>query len=142
MHKEIYDKLKAVAKAGQVTHYSEVAPLAGLDMSLQEDRNRIATILDEISTSEHHEGHPLLSVVVIHKDDNMPGQGFFTLARRLGLHKGEEKFFFFHTGVTSRPRLLEPIPDIGENCPTMQSSGWLTATTDLKRWMNGRPKYE
>ena len=95
MHKEIYDKLKVVAKAGQVTHYSEVAPLAGLDMSLQEDRNRIATILDEISTSEHHEGHPLLSAVVIHKDDNMPGQGFFTLARRLGLHKGEDNFLFF-----------------------------------------------
>ena len=95
MHKEIYDKLKAVAKAGQVTHYSEVAPLAGLDMSLQEDRNRIATILDEISTFEHHKGHPLLSAVVIHKEDNMPGQGFFTLGRRLGLHKGEDNFLFF-----------------------------------------------
>jgi hypothetical protein len=95
MHKEIYDKLKAVAKAGHVTHYSEVAPLAGLDMSLQEDRNKIATILDEISTFEHQQGHPLLSAVVIHKDDNIPGQGFFTLAKRLGLHEGEDNYLFF-----------------------------------------------
>lgn len=95
MHKEIYDKLKAVAKAGQVTHYSEVAPLAGLDMSLQEDRNKIASILDEISTSEHNQGHPLLSALVIHKHDNIPGQGFFTLAKRLGLQKQEDNFLFF-----------------------------------------------
>lgn len=95
MHKEIFEKLKAVAKAGQVIHYSEVAPLAGLDMSLQEDRNKIATILDEISTSEHHQDHPLLSAVVIHKEDNMPGQGFFTLAKKLGSYKVEDNFLFF-----------------------------------------------
>lgn len=95
MHKEIFEKLKAVAKAGQITHYSDIAPLAGLDMSLQEDRNKIAIILDEISTFEHHQGHPLLSAVVIHKEDNMPGQGFFSLAKRLGLYKGEDDFLFF-----------------------------------------------
>ncbi|MBN1473960.1 MAG: hypothetical protein JW914_05035 [Syntrophaceae bacterium] len=95
MHEEIFEKLNAVAKAGRVIHYSEVAPLAGLDMSRQEDRNKIASILDEISTSEHNQGHPLLSAVVIHKEDNMPGQGFFTLAKRLGLYKGEDEFLFF-----------------------------------------------
>jgi len=95
MHKEIYDRLKAVAKDRKITHYSKIAPLADLDMSLQGDRNKIATILDEISTSEHNQGHPLLSAVVIHKHDNIPGQGFFTLAKRLGLQKQEDNFLFF-----------------------------------------------
>ena len=73
MNIEIYEKLKEVAKSGQIIHYSKIAPLAGLDMSLPEDRNKIAVILDEISIHEHQEGHPLLSVVVIHKNDNGGG---------------------------------------------------------------------
>ena len=95
MHQEIYAKLRAVAKAGEIMHYYEVAPLAGLDMALQEDRNKIAVILDEISTFEHRQGHPLLSAVVIRTEDNIPGQGFFTLARKLGLHTGNDDFLFF-----------------------------------------------
>ena len=83
MNIEIYEKLKEVAKSAQIIHYSKIAPLAGLDMSLPEDRNTIAVILDEISIHEHKEGRPLLSVVVIHKNDNIPGQGFFKMAKRV-----------------------------------------------------------
>ena len=95
MHKGIYDKLKEVAKSGQVIHYSKIAPLAGLEMSLQEDRNHIANILDEISIFEHNQNRPLLSAVVIHKEDNIPGQGFFKMARGVGLYKGNDNFLFF-----------------------------------------------
>jgi len=95
MHRAIYDKLRLIAKAGVVTTYSEIAPLAGLDMSLPDDRNRIREILGEISTAEHAEGRPLLSAVVVHRDNNMPGHGFFTLAKQLGLHRGGDDFGFF-----------------------------------------------
>jgi hypothetical protein len=33
--------------------------------------------------------------VVIHIDDNMPGNGFFTLASQLGLFHGGDRFMYF-----------------------------------------------
>lgn len=95
MKKAIYDTLKKVAKGQGVTTYSEIAPLAGLDMSSPNDRNQIAEILGDISKVEHALGHPMLSVVVIHRDNNIPGQGFFTLAKELGLHSGNDDLMFF-----------------------------------------------
>jgi len=95
MHPEIYTKLKEVAKSKKITHYSEIAPIANLDMALPEDRNRIAKILDEISIHEHNEGRPLLSALVIHKADNIPGQGFFTMARSVGVYTGDDNLLFF-----------------------------------------------
>lgn len=95
MNELIYDKLISVARSQNVTTYSEIAPLAGLDMSNPDDRNRIANILGEISTHEHEKGRPLLSAVVIHRDNNIPGHGFFTLARELGLHRDTDDRMFF-----------------------------------------------
>lgn len=95
MNAKIIEKLKAVARAQDVTTYSDIAPLAGLDMSSPDDRNRIAEILGEISRHEHAQGHPMLSAVVIHRDNNIPGQGFFTLGRELGLYKGSNDLMFF-----------------------------------------------
>ena len=59
-----------------------------------EDRNRIASILDGISTVEHRSGRPLLSAVVIRKDTNIPGQGFFSLAKKLGLYNGDDTLYW------------------------------------------------
>ena len=55
----------------------------------------MSNLLDEISRCEHENGRPLLSAVVIHVDDNMPGNGFFVLAEDLGLFKGRGRFMFF-----------------------------------------------
>jgi len=61
MHEAIYQRLIEVARARRTIHYSEIAPLADLDMESPADRNRIAAILDEISRHEHDHGRPLLS---------------------------------------------------------------------------------
>ena len=70
-------------------------------MSLADDRNRMAEILDEISTSEHHQGRPLLSVVVVQTETGRPGKGFYKLATHLGLYAGKsdlhEMEFFIAT---------------------------------------------
>mgnify|MGYP001443643961 CR=1 FL=1 len=49
MHDAIYETLKQAARAkpGRLVHYSDIAPLAGLDMALQDDRNTMADILEE-----------------------------------------------------------------------------------------------
>lgn len=95
MHEQIYRTLIDVARSGRYTTYAEIAPLAGLDMPLQADRTEIGRILGEISTFEHSQGRPLLSAVVIHSDNNMPGEGFFRLARQLNLHTGTDDLQFF-----------------------------------------------
>jgi len=95
MHEEIYNKLKEVARAGTVTYYSDIAPMAGLDMSSPNDRYEIGVILDDINQREREFGRPMLSAVVVHKESLMPGQGFFTLARALGLFIGNDRDKFY-----------------------------------------------
>lgn len=91
----IHEELIRVAKSRGYVNYSDVAPLAGLNMDLAHDRSQIAGILDGISQSEHNRGFPLLSAVVIRKDKNMTGNGFFALAKRLGLHKEGDNLDFW-----------------------------------------------
>lgn len=95
MHQAIYERLVAVARAEDVTTYTDISPLAGLDMDNPDHRDKIGQLLGEISTFEHNHGRPLLSAVVIHRGNNIPGQGFFTLARELGLHTGTDDLVFF-----------------------------------------------
>jgi len=91
----IYERLSEVAQGREYVNYSDVAPIAGLNMESPADRNEIADILDGVSQAEHDAGRPLLSAVVIRIDSNMPGKGFFTLARRLGLHRAGENDLTF-----------------------------------------------
>lgn len=95
MHEPIYEELQRVASSGGYTTYSKIAPLAGLNMGNQPDRNRIADILDEISKHEHRLGRPLLSAVVILADENKPGHGFFTMAREVGRYDGGDELQFW-----------------------------------------------
>jgi len=95
MHGQIYEKLKEVARIGIITYYSDIAPMAGLDMNLPNNRYEIGVILDDINRHEHELGRPMLSAVVVHKESLKPGQGFFTLGRTLGLFVGNDKDKFY-----------------------------------------------
>ena len=95
MNQVLYERLCEVARQGNITHYSEISPLVGLDMAIPEHRNQMSTLLDQISRQEHAQGRPFLSAVVIHMDDNIPGNGFFTLAADLNLFRGGDRFTFF-----------------------------------------------
>ena len=91
----IHQELIRVAEDRRYVHYSDVAPLAGLNMDLPQDRNELSNILDDISLAEHNAGRPLLSAVVIRKDRNMPGDGFFVLARDLELHRRGDDLLYW-----------------------------------------------
>ncbi len=84
MNQAIHEELKKVACLESTIAYSELAPLADLDMGREADRAEIGRILGDISVHEHEQGRPMLSAVVTHKDGG-PGKGFYTLARQLGL---------------------------------------------------------
>ena len=91
----IYEKILSLAKNRSTAYYSDIAPLAGLDMSVPIHRERIGSILGEISRAEHQAGRPVLSAVVISVEGNRPGQGFFRLAEERDLYTGgdEDRFW-------------------------------------------------
>jgi len=95
MHDAIREKLIEVAREDNVTFYGDISPMAGLDMSLPNDRYEIGVILDGINQDEHAEGRPLLSAVVVQRGTFRPGQGFFTMARGMGLFSGDDEDRFY-----------------------------------------------
>lgn len=100
IHEPIYQRLKETARSQSLVVYSELAEMAGLNMSLDKDRGTLGDILGAISQLEHQQGHPMLSVVSVLKDTQMPSKGFFDWARQLGKLQGdtemEELEFFAH----------------------------------------------
>jgi len=100
MHQAIYRLLVEVAKQQSTTTYSAIAPLAGLDMGIPEHRYQIGSLLDEINLHERANGRPMLSAVVIREDLNMPGPGFFKLAKDWGLQTTEDDLVFFAHELT------------------------------------------
>src|SRR2546426_10096335 len=96
MPQAIFDELKRVAERQEMTTSSAIAPLAGLDMDNPADRDAMRRLLGDISTHEHRQGRPLLTAIVVHKQDNIPGHGFFELAQQLGLLRpGADQLAFF-----------------------------------------------
>ena len=96
MRQIIYDKLKEVARTHSLIHYQQVGDLVGLDMHNPGDRVIIAQLLDNINEEEVtvHE-RPMLSAVVVTKEDSIPGQGFFKCAKNLGRYTvGPELEFY------------------------------------------------
>ena len=99
MNQIVYRELREIARRQDTTTYAKVAPLAGLDMENPSDRNEIANILDEINQNEHTRGRPMLSAVVLLAQQNIPGEGFFTCAKELGVYTGTDNLKFWLAGL-------------------------------------------
>ena len=93
-YETIRNKLIDTARKKICITYSEVGSLINLDMNESLDRNKLAYIIGEISKAEHNEGRPMLSALVVHKDNKICGVGFFKLAKELGLHTYKEDIEF------------------------------------------------
>lgn len=92
----IYEELKRIASRQETTTYSAIAPLARLDMENPAHRNEMRQLLGKISTYEHQQGRPLRTAIVVYKQENHPGPGFYDLARHLGLlRSGQDEVAFF-----------------------------------------------
>ena len=104
MNKDVYNKLVELSKKKDIITYRELCEQCNLrlDMSKSSDVNKIASILDEISSFENSQNRPLLSAVVIGKVTKYPGKGFFTMAKREGRYTGNndiDKLEFFSMEV-------------------------------------------
>jgi hypothetical protein len=83
-----------VAIAGGVVTYREVSDLVGLDPRDPAQRTELSQMLRAVSLHEHQQGRPLLSAVVVSQDTGIPGSGFFTLLRSLGVYGSDEHSLF------------------------------------------------
>ena len=87
---KVYEKIVNAAKNEGVVTYTEVASCAGINTNWDCWRWKIRAILDTISRREHRNGRPLLSAVVVRKNEGTPGAGFFKLAKELGRCNGSD----------------------------------------------------
>jgi len=105
MNQVLYDELKKTGRERRLTYYSQIAPLVGLTMESETDRDEIARLLTEIALHEFQQGRPMLTSLIIHKgNDNTPGEGFFSIATDLGIYSGSreqlERVTFWSNQVT------------------------------------------
>ncbi|MHB9036591.1 MAG: hypothetical protein ACYC64_07980 [Armatimonadota bacterium] len=92
----IIERLISVARLQTTISYGDVANLMDIDLRNPEGRAEISRILGEVSSKEVQSGRPMLSAVVIYKDEFLPGPGFFELARTLGrFEDGGDKLHFY-----------------------------------------------
>jgi hypothetical protein len=91
----IYERLKDIARAGNTAFYQPIGQLVGLDMNIEADRDALSAMLDEINQHEHARDAPLLSSVVILATKNLPGYGYFTCAKKLGVYAGNDDLKFW-----------------------------------------------
>lgn len=100
LNEDVYEFLKQVARDETTVTYTEIAHILGLNMQSQLDRNELGRVLGVISTYEHSQGRPLLSVVTVFTNEGFPSNGFFNLAKDLGKFAGSteiDKLTFFAT---------------------------------------------
>ena len=75
---DIRQKLIESASNEKKLYYNDIAIL-GDDRHM----NGLSDILSKISRYEHKNGRPLLSAIVVQKESNLPGIGFFLLCDSL-----------------------------------------------------------
>jgi hypothetical protein len=86
--------LRAVARREDTIAYSDLVGRISA-IRLDPHSHAMRTFLNEISTTEHQEDRGMLSVVVVYRyGDQMPGPGFFELARSLGYRFRDETQFW------------------------------------------------
>lgn len=92
MNQILYTHLINLAQNDGLTSYRRIAPLVGLSMDVEADRDEMTRLLEEIARHEEQAGRPMLTAIVVHEGgDNLPGEGFFVIAtefRRFGGSRG------------------------------------------------------
>lgn len=91
----VYEKLQEKARSRGITSYKEIALLTGIDTSDRHFAIRVGELLDQVNHAEYAAGRPLLSAVVMGQDSDMPGEGFFGCASRLGRYSGGDKLAYW-----------------------------------------------
>lgn len=87
------EHLQGVARARKTQTYSEIcaAMRGACQVAVEPHSSALFGLLGQICTLESEAGRPLISAVVLHKGDGEPGEGFWNIARDLGIDPGSTK---------------------------------------------------
>jgi len=83
---------------GVPIYYEDIGKILNLNLESITDRKILSNTLGDISSYEHSKGRPLISSIVIYKNANDHGTGFYNLCEELGIGKSatlKEKFYGF-----------------------------------------------
>lgn len=85
MNERIRKKLIQVARERDIIYYSDLNYQLelGFDFTIKHHQKMIGELLGEISEYEYASKRPLLSSLVIRKDDKKQGKGWYELCERL-----------------------------------------------------------
>ena len=108
---------KAAGNKDEFVHYDEVADILGISRDRLDHSHKMNHALEEISTYEHDNRRPMLTAVVVRKNELTPGKGFFDLASRIGkLRPGQDRDeFYFRELANVRKYWKKHAP--GTECP-------------------------
>lgn len=85
----LMEKLRATARLQDVTYYSDIAPLLGIDIGNEYFGALVGRVLDRVNRREFAENRPLLSAVVVSKETGSPGRGYYGCAKDIRRHTGK-----------------------------------------------------
>lgn len=91
----VYDEMRAAAAEGRTITCTELGERVGLPQSSPECRIGLCRLMDVINEHMHQQGHPMLSAVVVTREQGKPMLGFFDQARTLGRFSGGDHAAFF-----------------------------------------------
>jgi hypothetical protein len=77
----LYERLQQAARKRSLVSYDEIAALLGLNLDNNGHRVKLGRLLMDISRHEHKRSNPLLSVIVVNENSQLPNKGFFYAAR-------------------------------------------------------------
>lgn len=84
------DHLRKRASEWGLFNYSHISHyLQGLNIIAEPYTKKLFELLGDVSEREHNIGCPLVSVIVVNKETSIPGEGFFKLAKELGVFQGD-----------------------------------------------------
>ena len=94
-HQAVYERLVQAARAREFVHYGELAKMLGIDLDNPHFGAQVGKVLGRISEDEVAAGRPMISAIVVSKDDMLPGKGFFKLGQELHhVNPGEDEIGF------------------------------------------------
>ena len=85
----LMEKLRATARAKNLTYYSEIAPLLGIDTGNEHFGALVGRVLDKVNRREFAANRPLLSAVVVSKGTMWPGYGYYGCAKDIRRYTGK-----------------------------------------------------
>lgn len=92
--KELIERLREVARAGETIKYEDLGQDIGLEMETLAERTQLTHMLTDVARREHDAGRPLLTAVVVN-DTGTPGYEFYSVADEVGYNVGSYDVPFF-----------------------------------------------